>query len=157
MELHEDVEKTVTDVEIKEIELKLGVQLPPSYKQFLKEFGNGAYWLYTVDQPVNGVHEIHWFNEYRNYVADTIHTDGFGSFAAKTLLCLMTEDSNGGAWCWITTDDKENGEWSLAYYNINDRKLYYKVSNFIEWLEIATTCKEEVIRELDVDGRLGLG
>ena len=73
------------------------------------------------------------------------------------MLCLMTEDSNGGAWCWITTEDKENGEWSLAYYNINDEKFYYKVSSFIEWLEIATTCKEEVIRELDVEEILGLG
>jgi len=157
LELHKDVEKTVTDVEIKEAELKLGVQLPPSYKQFLKEFGNGAYWLYHVDQSVNGVHQIHWFSEYRNYVPDTVHTDGFGSFESNTLLCLMTEDSNGGAWCWITTEDKENGEWSLAYYNINDEKFYYKVSNFIEWLEIATTCKEEVIRELDVEEILGLG
>ena len=69
----------------------------------------------------------------------------------------MTEDSNGGAWCWITTENNENGEWSLAYFNIDDKKFYYKVSNFIEWLEIATTCKEEVIRELDVEEILRLG
>lgn len=157
MELHIDVANTATDAEIKEAELKLGVQLPPSYKTFVKEFGNGAQELYIVDQPVNGVHEIHWFSEYRNFVPDTVHTDGFGSFAANTLLCLMTEDSNGGAWCWITTENNENGEWSLAYFNIGDEKFYYKVSNFIEWLEIATTCKEEVIRELDVEEILGLG
>ncbi|MBK8626589.1 MAG: SMI1/KNR4 family protein [Saprospiraceae bacterium] len=144
MELHIDVANTATDAEIKEAELKLGVQLPSSYKTFVKEFGNGA-------------HEIHWFSEYRNFVPDTVHTDGFGSFAANTLLCLMTEDSNGGAWCWITTEHNENGEWSLAYFNIDDKKFYYKVSNFIEWLEIATTCKEEVIRELDVEEILGLG
>ena len=69
----------------------------------------------------------------------------------------MTQDSNGGAWCWITTEDNENGEWSLDYFNIGDEKFYYKVLNFIECLEIATTCKEEVIRELDVEEILGFG
>lgn len=126
MELHIDVAKTVTDAQIKEAELKLGVQLPPSYKTFMKEFGNGANELYIVDQPVNGVHEIHWFSEYRNFVSDTVHTDGFGSFAANSLLCLMTEDSNGGAWCWITTEDNENGEWSLAYLILTTKNFTIK-------------------------------
>ena len=159
--LHKDVESPITDKEISITESELEIKLPESYKHFLKEFGNGAYWLYHVDQPINGINKeygkLHWLGEYRTYLDAKIESDGFGSFETKKLLCLMTENSNGGAWVWITTENKDDGEWPLAYYNIDDRKLYYKISNFIEWLEIATKSKEEVIRQLDIEDRLGLG
>lgn len=157
---HKDVEKTITDTEISLTESELGLKLPSSYKHFLKEFGNGAYWLYHVDQPINGINKeygnIHWLGKYRNLNA-TIESDGFGTFETNKLLCLMTENSNGGAWVWITTENNADGEWPLAYYSIKDRKLYYKISNFVEWLKIATKSKEEVIRQLDIEYRLGLG
>ena len=159
--MHKDVESPITDKEIGITETQLEIKLPPSYKYFLKEFGNGAYWLYHVDQPINGINKeygkIHWLGEYRNYLGATIESDGFGTFETKKFLCLMSENSNGGAWVWITTENKDDGEWPLAYYSINDRKLYYRVSNFIEWLKIATKSKEEVIRQLDVEYRLELG
>ena len=66
----------------------------------------------------------------------------------------MTEDSNGGAWCWLTSEKKEN-EWALAYY-IN-QKLHFKVENFTEWLNLLTKNGYEVIRELDTEDELGLG
>ncbi len=158
---HKEVERPITDEEIILTETELGIKLPPSYKHFLKEFGNGAYWLYNVDQPINGINKeygnIHWLGEHRNYLDDTIESDGFGTFETKKLLCLMTENSNGGAWVWITTENNNDGEWPLAYYNISDRKLYYKISNFVEWLKIATKSKKEVIRQLDKEFRLGLG
>ncbi len=145
IKLHRDIERCATDEEIKMAETDLGIKLPPSYTQFLKEFGNGAYWLYDADQPINGINrkygKIHWLGDYRKHLDDEIQSDGFGTFKTRTLLCLMTENSNGGAWCWMTSESDENGEWPLAYYNISDRKLYYKVSDFIEWLDIATKCK----------------
>jgi len=158
--MHKDIVSTVSDKQIEITENELGIKLPASYKYFLKEFGNGAYWLYHVDQPINGVDkeygEIHWLGKHRRYIddGDEIPSDGFGTFKTNSLLCLITENSNGGAWCWLT--NKENGEWPLAYYNMGD-KLYYKIPNFVEWLKIATKCKEEVIRELDTEYRLGLG
>ena len=76
---------------------------------------------------------------------------------ANTLLCLMTEDSNGGAWFWLTSEASKNGEWPLAYYSLSDKKLHYKVKNFTEWLKILTKNENEVIRGLDVDEKLGLG
>lgn len=158
---HKDVVRPVTDEEIILAETELGIKLPPSYKYFLKNFGNGADQLYNVDQPINGINKeygnIHWLGEYRNYLDDTIESDGFGTFETEKLLCLMTENSNGGAWVWITTKNNNNGEWPLAYYSISDGKLYYKISNFVEWLKIATKSKEEVIRQLDKEYRLGLG
>ena len=161
MNLHKDVDDPASEEEIRKTELELKIALPPSYRYFLKEFGNGAYWLYTVDQPINGVNkkfgEIHWLGEYRKHLGDEIQSDGFGTFKTNELLCLMTENSNGGAWCWITTEYSENGEWPIAYYSINDQKLYYKISNFKDWLKIATNSKQEVIRELDIEYKLGLG
>ncbi len=74
-----------------------------------------------------------------------------------SLLCLMTEDSNGGAWCWLTSEGKDDGEWALAYYSLHDRKLYYKVKDFTEWLRLLVMSKGEVIRELDNENKLGLG
>jgi hypothetical protein len=33
-----------------------------------------------------------------------------------SLVCLMSEDANVGAWCWLTSEKTTNGEWPLAYY-----------------------------------------
>jgi|GEM_PF-3225286 len=158
--LHKNVESPISDKGTSIAENALGIKLPPSYKHFLNEFGNGVDWLYHVDQPLNGVNKeygnIHWLGEYRKYLGDKIESDGFGTFETGKLLCVMSENSNGGAWVFITTETNNDEEWPLAFYN-NDNKLYYKVSSFIEWLEIATTYKEEVIRQLDVEYRLGLG
>lgn len=154
--LHKKLGNTVTDEDISITETKLGIKLPASYKQFVKELGNGAQWLYHVDQPINGVNKeygkVHWLNRDST---EKIESDGFGTFEKKQLLYLMTENSNGGAWVWLTTDNASSHEWPLAY--LHNGKLYYKLENFIEWLTIATESKEEVIRQVDVEHRLGLG
>lgn len=68
----------------------------------------------------------------------------------------MTEDSNGGAWCWLTSESDEDGELALAYYDPFKEELFYKVPNFTNWLEILVREKQEIIRILDVDEVLGL-
>jgi hypothetical protein len=95
--------------------------------------------------------------EYRKELGNTIELVGEKEIEVNTLLSLMTEDSNGGAWVWLTSENSESGEWPLAYYSLSDKKLHYKVKNFTEWLRLLTKCKSEVIRELDVDDKLGLG
>lgn len=158
---HENIESKITDSEIEKSENEMGINLPNSYKLFLKKFGNGAESLYHIDQTINGVNmeygAIHWFGKYRKYLGEEINSDGFGVFKRDSLLCLMTENSNGGAWVWLTSETSKDGEWPLAYYNIDDGKLYYKVSNFKELIRIATKCKYEVIRELDKEDKLTLG
>ena len=160
-EQHKDIGPKLTDSEIHKAEKELGLSLPYSYKLFLKEFGNGAYWLYHVDQPINGINKeygkIHSLGKYRNYLRGKIQSDGFGTFKTDTLLCLMTENSNGGAWVWLTSENSESGEWPLAYYSMDDQKLHFKVDNFVEWIKLLTKCKSEVIRELDKDNILNLG
>ncbi len=114
LSLHKDVHNPVSDQEISLTESELGIKLPASYKHFLKKFGNGATWLYHVDQPVNGVQleygTIHWLGTYRTSLDSTIASDGFGTFEVKKLLCLMTENSNGGAWVWLTSESEDSGE-----------------------------------------------
>tara|TARA_R100000789_G_scaffold70412_1_gene65899 strand:- start:1010 stop:1549 length:540 start_codon:yes stop_codon:yes gene_type:complete len=160
-ELHGNIGPKLNENNILEAESELGIALPQSFKLFLKEFGNGADWLYHVDQPINGVAKeygkIHWLGKYRKHLGETIESNGFGSFKTKTLLCLMTENSNGGAWVFLTSENSENGEWPLAFYNMDDQKLYFKVESFTQWIGLAIKCKSEVIRELDEENILNLG
>jgi hypothetical protein len=152
---HKEVGPKLTDFEIQEIENELGLKLPPSYKIFLKEFGNGAYWLYM--NSIDDIKQKNFLNKYRKELGKTIELVGGKEYRVSSLLCLMTEDSNGGAWVWLTTENKENGEWPLAYYSLSDKKLHYKVENFMEWIRLLAKGKYEVIRELDVEDKLGLG
>ena len=153
--LHQEIGPKLTDAEIQEVEQKLGLSLPYSYKLFLKQFGNGAYWLYMTS--IDDIKHFSYLREYRKEHGNTIDLVGEKEIEVNSLLCLMSEDSNGGAWCWLTTENSDNGEWPLAYYSLSDKKLHYKVKNFTEWLRLLTKCKSEVIRELDVEHKLGLG
>ncbi len=152
---HQEIGPKLTDSEIQEVEKELGLSLPDSYKLFLKEFGNGAYWLYMTS--IDDIKHFSYLKKYRKDLGNTIELVGEKNIEVNSLLCLMTEDYNGGAWCWLTSENSDNGEWPLAYYSLSDKKLHYKVKNFSEWLRLLTKCKSEVIRELDVEDKLGLG
>lgn len=161
LKYHDNINSKITDREIKKVENYMNIKLPDSYKTFLREFGNGAESLYHIDQPINGINmefgAIHWFGKFRKNLEEEIDTNDFGIYKKDSLLCLMTENSNGGAWVWLTSQTNEDGEWPLAYYNMDDGKLYYQLNSFKEWIKIATKCKSEVIRELDSDNILDLG
>ncbi|CAM1355284.1 SMI1/KNR4 family protein [Tenacibaculum ascidiaceicola] len=152
---HQEIGAKLTDPEIQKVENELSLKLPPSYKLFLKEFGNGAYSLYM--NSIDDIKQKNFLNTYRKDLGATIELLNEKEYKVHSLLCLMTEDSNGGAWVWLTSESDENGEWPLAYYSLNDKKLHYKVENFIEWLRLLTKGRYEVIRELDVENKLGLG
>ena len=151
-DLHENIGKTITDSEILQIEEKLKFGLPKSYKIFLKYFGDGGFWIYH--QSIDQIQNYSWLNDYRVKIGKTIKFES-KKLSVSSLLSLMTEDSNGGAWCWLTSEKKENNEYSLVYF-ING-KLHYKVENFTEWLSILVNNNGEVIRSLDLKENLGLG
>jgi len=153
--LHVDVNPSLSDTEIIDIENKINLTLPLSYKLFLKYFGDGGTWIYA--NTIDSIRNRSWLSDSRNFLNDTIELEDKKLIKVSTLLCLMTEDSNGGAWCWLTSIKDKNGEWPLAYYSLHDKKLHYKVTNFTEWLKILIESKGEVIRTLDVDFKLGLG
>ncbi len=152
---HDNVQPTLTEEELHKIEEQLQLKLPQSYKLFLKYFGDGGSWIYA--NSIDSIRQLPWLCEYRTELDETIELYNEKTIKTNTLLCLMTEDSNGGAWCWLTSEATENGEWPLAYYSLDDKKLHYKVENFTEWLTILVHSQGEVIMELDVDDNLGLG
>jgi hypothetical protein len=155
--LHDQVGDKLTDAEIAEFERVSGFKVPPSYRTFLREFGDGAYWLYD-GQPMDSIGRAKsrvWFEHYRPEASAMIPVDGGGVVAKDSLFCLMTEDSNGGAWCWLTSLPDAQGEYPLAYYS--EGTLYYRLPNFTEWLRVLVLNEDEVIRALDTEDKCGLG
>ena len=150
---HDNVRKTLIDEEIKIIEEKLNLKLPKSYKLFLKYFGDGGDWVFV--QNIDSIQNGGFYKEYdyHNTLKEYVYLEE-EKVITESLLSLMTEDSNGGAWCWLTHEEKKDNEWSLVYYI--DGCLHYKVKNFTEWLEVVAF-EKEVIREYDVEEKLGLG
>jgi hypothetical protein len=154
--LHTDIGPKLKEAEIIESEKRLGMRLPTSYRYFLRNFGNSAYWIYN--QSLNEVETLSFLKEYRKNLGKTIELVEEGrQIEVASLLCIMTEDSNGGAWCWITSENKDSGEWPLVYYSLSDKRLHYKLENFVMWMKTLTECKHEVIRELDKEEKLNLG
>jgi hypothetical protein len=150
--VHGEVSEKLNDKEIELIEEKLELSFPYSYKIFLKYFGDGGSWVYSQD--IDNIQNYSWLGDYRKNLGETIQLEE-KVIRVDSLLCLMTEDSNGGAWCWLTSKGSDKKEWPLAYYS--EGKLHYKVENFTEWLKILTETGHEIIRELDVEEKLGLG
>ena len=151
---HQEVGKKLNDEEIKIVEQSLGLDLPESYQIFLKYFGDGGNWIFF--QAMDSIQNHSWLTDYRKDLGETIQLEE-KPINVDSLLCLMTEDSNGGAWCWLASEKVDDNEWPLAYYSIQDKKLHYRVENFTEWLKILVKTKDEVIFELDKEEKLGLG
>lgn len=154
LNVHEELGQKLNKDEINSIENELNFKLPESYKIFLRYFADGGSWVFC--QNIDSIQNYSWLRDYRKDLNKTILLNG-ENINVDSLLCLMSEDYNGGAWCWLTSEEKNNNEWSLAYYSLSDQKLYYKVKNFTEWLKILTKDEYEVIRVLDIDEKLGLG
>lgn len=155
--MHQKVGAPLTDEEIAQLEERSGFRVPPSYRVFLREFGDGAYNLYDT-QPVDSFRSPRWFRDYKfraDLLGESLQLDGGGNIPKDSLFCLMTEDSNGGAWCWLTTESDEQGECPLAY--LMEGTLYCKVPSFTEWVRALVVGKQEVIRTLDTEDKSGLG
>lgn len=161
--LHTKVGEKLSMVEIEQIEGKLGFTVSPSYVVFLQEFGDGAYWLYG-SQPMDSLRTPFWFTDVHPKVANILMMESGEQIATKDLFCLMTEDANGGSWCWITSEKNTDNELPLVYYGFSaeegplaDGGLFYKLPSFVHWLEILVKEQQEVIRALDKENKLSLG
>lgn len=147
---HKNIGKKLSDEKISEFEVKKGFNLPNSYKFFLKYFGDGVKHMYNnPNNSIDQIEKIKWLREYNKSVNDKIEIGNEYKINSSSLLCITEEDSQGGIWCWLTSEKNENGEWPLVYYNINDKKINYKVFSFTEWLSILVDNKSEVTKELN--------
>ncbi len=149
----------LTDAQITDFSTKAGFQFPPSYRAFLKELATVTLRLRAftrsslkISMPQTILGHFKGHTRTRRTPCLLMEPHPF-----QRLYCLMTEDSNGGAWCWMTSAGDEDGEVPLAYYDPSRKKLSYPVPSFSAWLEILVRGKQEVIRSLDLEEKLGLG
>jgi hypothetical protein len=156
--------KPLSDADIQTLVQQSGFTLPPSYLVFLNEFGNGD----TIDrgsyqifyQDIDAPDNVWEFSRAHPDAPDLVPVNGGSPVPKSSLFCLMTEDSNGGSWCWLTSEPDAEGEYPLAYYFSGEddvKRLFFTVPNFATWLEILVRDKHEVIRSLDVNYKLSLG
>ena len=154
---HEDVGGCLSDAQIKAFEKRTGFNVPPSFTTFLKEFGDGAYWLYGI-QPIASTATPFWLKEAQQNTPLQIPVDGDTPVGRDSLFCLMIEDSNGGSWVWFTEERDAAGECPVGYYEPSQKKIFYKLQTFTKWLQVLVQEKGEVIWTLDFEERkCGLG
>lgn len=155
---HKEVGNTLTEAEIVEFEDQTHFRICSSYRVFLRNFGNGARCLYGAQEIDSYEPPLGSMKEYRYRAAvgpDLIQIDGEEPVPRESLFTLMTQDSNGGTWFWLTSRPDADDEYPLAY-RMGDT-LFCKVANFTEWLRILVMNESEVIRVLDKDDKCGLG
>ena len=142
-----------TNAESKDTEQAIGCPLPPSFREFATQFSNGAY-LYGVQEVSavgNGNAQIAAIQNIalpgRPNASDRIPFREGGEVTGDNLVPFSL-DHNGNAWCFVTDSTDKDGEYAVAYLDINGRKLYGKQRSFADWLSILIETQNEVIRTL---------
>ncbi|WP_299839230.1 SMI1/KNR4 family protein [uncultured Tenacibaculum sp.] len=132
-QLHGKSGAKFTHFDIQEIEQDSDLVFPQSFVLFLEYFGNkaqlyGKYSLRDIKKPI-------FLSECIDDISRKVaHEDG-DEISANSILCLTSINAKKGIWCWLVdSENSENGEWPIAFFNKADQKLYYEVENFNEWL-----------------------
>ena len=148
-EKHQKIGRKLTHFDIQEVEQRLDLIFPQSYVTFLEYFGNGGS---IYNNNILSVKEPLFLSEYlKNTDRKVEDEDGF-QINTNSVLCLTSEDSKKGIWCWLTENDANNsGEWPIAYFNNNEKKLYYGVDNFNQWLDLLLTHRSEIATVMSND------
>ncbi|SNR16399.1 SMI1/KNR4 family protein [Tenacibaculum jejuense] len=141
-EKHQKIGGKLTHFDIQEIEQRLDLIFPQSYVTFLEYFGNGGS---IYDNKILNVKKPLFLSEYLENTDRKVEDEDGLQINTNSILCLTSEDSKKGVWCWLTEDDSNNtGEWPIAYFNKEEKKLYYGVNNFNEWLDLLLTQRSEI-------------
>lgn len=90
-------------------------------------------------------------------LVESIYVDNKTLINSVNLLPFTYEDSNGGYWCFLISQNSKNNEYPVIYYSGITNKLHYQLNSFTEWLSNLTQEKQEVIRTLDNKNILNLG
>ena len=146
-----EVYETATDSDISATESATGRRLPPSYKEFVKKFSNGAYIYFLQEVCAVGAGNEQISSIQSNYPIDQemapIPFRDDGQVSPRDLVPFGL-DSNGNAWCFVVDSGSAGEECPVAYLDTAGRKLYGKLGGFLEWLEILIKEQTEVIRTL---------
>lgn len=134
--------------ELEETERVIGIALPASYRAFVSTFSNGAYVfeVQEVSAVGKGNEQIGPLRPFPD--GEESIESAAGSVPGDTLV-PFSFDSNGNCWCFLTSLPVADGEYPVAYFDVEGSRLAVQLSGFEEWLTILTSTQDEVIRVLD--------
>ncbi|WBB62049.1 SMI1/KNR4 family protein [Streptomyces sp. WMMC500] len=93
-------------------ELRLGVRLPPTYRNFLLASNGFSRMSYSLD--LLKAEQIEWFSTAEPDLLDAWSAPDFAAWITTLERCLLVSDDNGGAggrWL-LHTGNAENREWT---------------------------------------------
>jgi hypothetical protein len=162
-----EVYPRATEDDLLVTEHEIGRPLPPSFREFTREFSNGAY-LFLIQEvsavgagnPQIGAIQNSRPAVVRAAAEALVAVEDGGPVRAGDLVPFSL-DSNGNCWCFLAAQDATNGEYAVAYYASDNEKLYGMLPGFEVWLGRLIEHQDEVIRTLYSDAmildELGLG
>lgn len=115
----------LAESDLLDFEKKEGIQLPKSYRDYLKNIGNGgagpAYGLYSLEDARNGAGWYPPINDLNNKVGDEVDYPG------ELLVC----HHGCGLFSWLKLSGDEGEVWFDG--SVNDEEPYCISDNFLEW------------------------
>jgi hypothetical protein len=152
--------------EVLSTEQAIGRPLPPSFRQFLGSFSNGAYLLMLQEVSAAGAGNPQ-IGAIQDVLPTMVENPGSrlpldsGEPVLAAALVPFSLDHNGNCWCFITSEPSPDGEYPVAYYDTRHGRLYGRLPGFRAWLTTLLDEQDEVIRTLYDDhviqDELGLG
>lgn len=113
-------DRPATESHISDVEHKLGIKLPSSYRLFLKEFGGGSFGLVNV---FSADPESEYFLVLRNTQAHAL---------LPNHLVAFSDDYNGG-WYSFATSEGAAGD-SIFYWNVDGGLQGTRFANVFEYV-----------------------
>jgi antitoxin YobK len=119
----------VSDEWIQKAERELGLQLPPSYKWWLKKYGGGS----IERAEIYSIYEMGFEDAVPGdivYVAITNRENGLFD-KEKLFIC---EPGTDEAWYFDTSQKDDAGEYPVYLYDYTDGSSFLYAENFVEFL-----------------------
>lgn len=139
----------VSDKELEEIEQECGIIFPEAYKLFLKNYGNGGFYLFGVEPMLGiGKNVTPNLNKYKNSAKifaekDEKKTVYIFPEKRKVSLKQLVPFTYGGAlelssdhWVFICDKEYENHNYPIGYITQSSEDIICVLDGFEKWLEI---------------------
>jgi antitoxin YobK len=130
-----DVGTSTDDLCVASAEKYLGIKFPPSYKDFLREFGflgipNEIYGIVGSDFENSGIPDAIWYTAVQRKDIELPHN-----------LLLVREDDGVSDFCIDTSVIDDHGESPIVVWDVPSSKIVMKKAN--SFSEFLVSCIEE--------------
>ncbi|HUY60102.1 MAG TPA: SMI1/KNR4 family protein [Solirubrobacteraceae bacterium] len=152
-----------TGHDIAATEQALSRPLPVSFRYFATEFSNGGYlfMLQEVSATGAGNRQIGAIQDVIAYAISASPTEDIalenGGAVEAGALVPFSLDSNGNCWCFLTGESVPDGEYPVAYFVADQKRLVGCLPGFEHWLRKLVDERDEVIRTMYNPEELDLG